>query len=119
MERALTLWRDGYITLESVASEKKGKCGIRKTINEFTGKESKATDFNHTNWRMGMETNAYLASIKVNLANRKLVWNELISAAAAFAKLGAKMGDDSMATFDDGAEDERAHLVADSDSNSD
>lgn len=117
MERALTLWRDGYITLESVASEKKGKCGIRKTINEFTGKESKATDFNHTNWRM--ETNAYLASIKVNLANRKLVWNELISAAAAFAKLGAKMGDDSMATFDDGAEDERAHLVADSDSNSD
>ena len=66
-----------------------------------------------------MEMNAYLASIKVNLVNRKLVWNELISAATAFAKLGAKMGDNSMATFDDSTEDERAHLVAHLDSNSD
>jgi hypothetical protein len=64
-------------------------------------------------------TNAYLASIKTNLTNGKLVWKELISAAMAFAKLGSNVNDDSMTTLDGGAEDERALLVADSDSDSD
>jgi hypothetical protein len=113
VERVLSFWRDGHITLESTAKDKKGKGGIQKAINEQTGKETKTTDFNHVNWRVA--TNAYLASIKANIANGKLVWKELINAAMEFAKMGVKL-DENLTAGD--VEDERALLVADSDSES-
>jgi hypothetical protein len=116
VERVLNFWRDGHITLESIANDKKGKSGIRKTINEYTGKETKSTAFNHTNWRV--VTNAYLASIKVNIANGKLVWKDIVSAALEFAKSGVSLNNDSLTAVGD-VEDERALLVADSDSDSD
>jgi hypothetical protein len=112
VERALNFWRDGHITLKSVADDKKGKTatGIRKTINEATGKGTKTTDFNHANWRVA--TNGYLMSINTNLKNGKLIWKEVISAAMEFAK---SKGIEDSAAGDVDASDERALLVADSD----
>jgi hypothetical protein len=115
VERALNFWRDGYITLESIADDKSGKSGTRKTVNEYTGKGTKTTEFNHANWRVA--TNAYLTSINANLLNGKLVWKEVIRAARAFAKLNGS--GDSATTLGGDVEDERALLVADSDSESD
>ena len=114
VERALSFWHDGHITLESTAGDKKGKNWIRKAINEYTGKGTKSTDFNHANWQVA--TNGYLASIRANLANGKLIWKEVISAAMEFVKSNGN--EDPQAAGGD-MEDERALLVADSDSNSD
>ena len=116
VERVLNFWCDGHITLESIANDKNGKCGIRKTINEYTGKETKLTAFNHTNWRV--VTNAYLASIKVNIANGKLVWKDVVSAALELTKSGVSLNNDSLTAVGD-VEYEQALLVADSESDSD
>lgn len=114
VERVLAFWRDGLITIESITEDKKGK-GIRKAINEYTGKGTKTTDFNHSNWRIA--TNAYLASIKANLANGKLIWKNVISAAMEFAKLGVNEELMASGAAGDDVEDERALLAPDSDSN--
>ena len=67
-----------------------------------------------------MATNAYLASIKANLKNGKLVWKEVISAAMAFVKSNGNEDSVTASGVPDGdVEDERAFLVEESDSDSD
>jgi hypothetical protein len=65
-------------------------------------------------------TNAYLASIKANLKNGKLVWKEVVSAAMVFAKSSGNE-DSATGVLDDASgdmEDERAFLLGESDSDS-
>jgi hypothetical protein len=89
-ERALTLWRDRFISCATAAAHKSGKRSspIIKTVNKVTGKEStKSTDFNQTNW--GTITSGYLSSIKKNLSDGKK-FDAIIKDAMGFAKVNQR-----------------------------
>jgi hypothetical protein len=58
-----------------------------------------------------------LASINANIANGRLVWKRVISDAMEFAK--SNVNEDLVAGAGDDMDDERALLVADSDSDLD
>jgi lysozyme family protein len=120
VERALTLWRDGCISCETVAAlkAKKRSSAIIKTINKATGKEStKTTDFNQANW--ATITNGYLSSIKKALSSPSK-FNPIIDAAKRFVKATSRIGDTT--AFDNTAEEDkdvRAFLCDDEDSDLD
>jgi hypothetical protein len=101
------------VTLKEASKEGKF-CAVRKVIDEQSGKETKATEFNQAKW--GAATTAYLNSIKANLDSGKLDWAGLIKAALKFKK-PSRHGDSAAAsssTFT-GHMDARALLVDDSD----
>ena len=83
IERALGFWRDGHVTLDSVEQGDKSSI-ILKSINPFTGKETKATEFNQAKW--GGATNAYLDSIRTNIKGKKFLWADFMKAASKFKK---------------------------------
>jgi hypothetical protein len=83
VERALTFWRDGHVTLDGLSQGGKS-CVIRKSIDLNTGKETKTTEFNQAKW--GAATNGYLNSIKANITNGKLDWAGFVKAASKFKK---------------------------------
>jgi hypothetical protein len=120
VERALTLWKDGSISCETIADVKarKRSSAIIKTINKATGKEStKATDFNQANW--ATITTGYLASIKKALSSASKL-NIIINAAKSFVKATSRPGpgDTLNVTSTQQDMDERAFLCDDdSDSN--
>jgi hypothetical protein len=81
----LTFWCDGHVTLKESSQGGTGKlCVVRKVIDQQTGRETKATEFNQAKW--GAATNAYLDSIKANLAGGKFDWAGIIKAALKFKK---------------------------------
>ena len=83
VERALTFWCDGHVTLDGIGQGSKS-CIIRKSINLNTGKEKKTTEFNQAIW--GAVTNGYLNSIKTNIARGKFNWVGFVKAASKFKK---------------------------------
>jgi hypothetical protein len=113
VERALTLWRDGYVSCESVAEYKarKRSSPIIKVVNKATGKESsKMTDFNQANW--AMITNGYLLSIKKALSPPGK-FDPIINAAKNFVKVTSRTGDSLNKSGGDQEVDERAFLCDD------
>ena len=115
VERALTLWKDGFVSCETVSAHKakKRSSAIIKTINKATGKEStKTTDFNHTNW--AMITSSYLSNIKTNLSSAGK-FDRIINDSKSFMKMVTSQSGDT--TFNSAAQDtdERA-LLCDDDS---
>lgn len=113
VERALTFWRDGYITLDGVGQGGK-TCSIRKAVDPDTGKETKATEFNQAKW--GVATNGYLNSIKTNVACGKFNWASFVKAAMEFKKPN-RNGESTIAsssTTPAGHTDLRALIVDDS-----
>jgi len=120
VERALTLWKDGSISCETVAAHKakKRSSAIIKTINKATGKEStKTTDFNQANW--GPIINGYLLSIKKALSSPSKL-NPIIKAAKSFMKATSRIGDSTAFNITSAEQDmpvdERALLCDDSES---
>ena len=115
VERALTLWRDGSISCETVAAlkAKERSSAIIKTVNKATGKEStKMTDFNQVNW--ATITNGYLSSVKKTLSSASKI-NDIINAAKGFLKATSRTGDSTTLSAE---QDERAFLC-DNESDSD
>lgn len=111
VERALTFWRDGHITLGSVSQG--GKMYIQKPIDLKTGKEMKTTEFNQAKW--GVATNGYLESIKTNI---KFDWARFIKAASKFKKPSRHASGSTIASSSrtsTGHVDARALIVDDSD----
>jgi hypothetical protein len=109
----LTFWCDGHVTLKDAG--RGGKSGVvRKAIDQQTGKESKATEFNQAKW--GAATNRYLNSIKTNLDGGKFDWAGFIKTALKFKK-PSRHGDSTaaLASTSTGHMDARALLVDDSD----
>jgi hypothetical protein len=116
VERALTLWRDGFISCETVSAHKAKKrpSAIIKTINKATGKEStKTTDFNQANW--ATITTGYLSSIKKTLSSASK-FNEIVNAAKSFMKITSRTGDTAFDTSAKQDINERAFLCDDLDS---
>jgi hypothetical protein len=114
VERALTLWRDGSITIGSLVAEsgKKGKRAsqaITKTINVTTGRESaQEKAFTEPHW--GPVTRNYLNTIKHNL--REDSWSKIVARAQAYAKLGHRPNETSLdGSMDVDLDDERAQLI--------
>ena len=116
VEQALTLWKDGFVSCETVAAvkAKKRSSAIIKTINKATGKEStKTTDFNQANW--ATITNGYLSSIKKAFTGRNASkFDDTINEAKSFLKATSRAGD-SNNTSAKQEMDERA-LLCDDDS---
>jgi hypothetical protein len=84
VKRALTLWRDELILLDSLKSAQKSSSGIIKLVNKSTGKKSgKATDFTQANW--ASITTEYFSSIKTNFHNVNK-FNRIIEEANVFIK---------------------------------
>jgi hypothetical protein len=111
----LTFWSDGLVTLKEAGQGGKSYA-IRKTIDQHTGKETKATEFNQAKW--GAATNGFLNSIKTNLACGKLDWAAVIKAASKFKKPSrhGAPGDPAAASSSTaGHTDARALIVEDSD----
>lgn len=80
MERALTLWRDGYITSKS--SNKSKKSPIVPLVNPATGIVSKRPKaFDYANW--GESTEQYFVSVKSTM-NASL-FERFIEAATPYA----------------------------------
>lgn len=118
VERALTFWCDGHVTLDGIVQGGKS-CAIRKSINQNTGKETKATEFNQAKW--GSATNGYLNSIKANIACGKFDWASFVKAASKFKK-PRRHGESTVATSSStpaGHMDARALIVDDSDDSND
>ena len=110
VERALTLWRDGSISCETVAAlkAKERSSAIIKTVNKATGKEStKMTNFNQVNW--ATITNGYLSSVKKTLSSASKI-NDIINAAKGFLKATSRTGDSTTLSAE---QDERAFLCDD------
>lgn len=121
MERALTLWRDGNITCESITEHKANKRGsiIIKATNRASGRESKGTDFNNANW--GKAANSYLLAIRKNLVGdrkRDDKFAKIVASAKRFSKLAQT--DDTTAgpsgSMQTDEMDARADVCDDSDS---
>ena len=116
VERALTLWKDGSISCETVAElkAKKRSSAIIKTVNKATGKESsKLTDFNQANWVT--VTSGYFSSIKKTLSSPAKC-DAIINAAKSFIKATSRTGDTGTLTSTVEQDlDERA-LLCDDDS---
>ncbi|KAH9979321.1 hypothetical protein BGW80DRAFT_592207 [Lactifluus volemus] len=86
VERALTLWRDGFISCETVAAQKAGKrsSAIKKTLNKSTGQVSrKSTDFNEANW--GTATCSYITLIERHLTPNTKKFDRIADEAVRFA----------------------------------
>lgn len=80
MERALTLWRDGYITSKS--SRKSKKSPIVPLINPATGiKSRRPKAFDYANW--GESTEQYFISVKSTMTTA--LFEQLIEAATPYA----------------------------------
>ena len=112
VERALTLWRDGSISCETIAAlkAKERSSAIIKTVNKATGKEStKMTDFNQVNWATITGTNGYLSSVKKTLSSASKI-NNIINAAKGFLKATSRTGDSTTLSAE---QDERAFLCDD------
>jgi hypothetical protein len=110
VERALTLWRDKFVSCETVAAykAKKRSSPIIKTINKSTGKEStKLTDFNQANW--AAITNGYLSSIKKALTSESK-YKPIIEAAKKLMKATSRTGESYVTTGVEQEIDERAFL---------
>jgi hypothetical protein len=112
----LTLWRDGFISCETVAAHKAGKRSspILRLVNKVTGKEStRTTDFNQSNW--GAVTSSYIQSIKKNLSS-DIKFDAVIADARSSVKVSQR-GDATatamMTTGLDEEYDERAQLSDD------
>ena len=88
-------------------------CVIRKTIDQQTGKETKATEFNQAKWSAA--TNGYLNSIKTNLSCGKFDWTAFIKAALKFKKPSRHGEDLAVASSSTANLNVRAVLVDDSD----
>jgi hypothetical protein len=116
-ERALQLWKDGYISIASQKASLSGS-GIIKVINKESGKPSgRSTDFAQANWANA--TAEYLASLDANFRN-DAKFDNLVNAAKAFVASNRR-GDSKSPLIlldDDDAEapGERALLVEDLDS---
>jgi hypothetical protein len=83
-ERALTLWHDELISLDSLKSAQKSSSGIIKLMNKSTGKRSgKSTNFTQANW--ASVTAEYFSSIKTNFRNVNK-FNRIMEEANAFVK---------------------------------
>ena len=80
------------MTLKEAAGQGGKLCVIRKVIDQQTGKETKATEFNQAKW--GAATNGYLDAIKTNLACGKFDWAGFIKTALKFKK-PSRHGEDS------------------------
>jgi hypothetical protein len=116
VERALTLWKEEFISCETVAAHKakKRSSAIIKTVNNATGKEStKTTDFNQANW--ATITNGYLTSMKKTLSPASN-FDVIINAAKTFLKSTSRAGDTKTSAEGDTLVDERALLCDDPDS---
>jgi hypothetical protein len=83
-ERALTLWRNELISLDSLKSAQKSSSGIIKLVNKLTGKRSgKSTDFTQANW--ASVTAEYFSSIKTNFRDVNK-FNRIVEEVNAFVK---------------------------------
>jgi hypothetical protein len=119
VERALTFWRDGHVTLDCISPGGKS-CTIRKSVHPDTGKETKANEFNQAKW--GVATNGYLNSIKSNIDCGKFDWAIFVREATKFKKPSRHHGGSAMASSSapaTGHTDVRALIVADSDDSDD
>ena len=67
---------------------------------EICGNDRKTRKYDKGKNRF-ITTNAYLASIKVNIANGKLVWKDVVSAALEFVKSGVSLNNDSLTAVGD------------------
>ena len=112
VERALTFWCNGHVTLDGIGQGSKS-CIIRKSINLNTGKEKKTTEFNQAIW--GAATNGYLNSIKTNIARGKFNWASFVKAASKFKKPSRHGESSSSAPAATGHTDVRALIGDDSD----
>ena len=115
VERGLAFWCDGHVTLDSVEQGDKSSI-ILKSINPFTGKETKAAEFNHAKW--GGATNAYLDSIRTNIKGKKFLWADFMKAASKFKKPsrhGELTRTFASSSTSAGPKDVRALIVNDSD----
>lgn len=84
IERGFTLWRDGFISMDSLKSAPKSGSGIIKARNESTGKTSgKSTDFTQANW--SSITADYYSSIVANF-KKAGKFESLVEEAGAFVQ---------------------------------
>ena len=118
MERALTLIATGTLTVAVARASKGRTVNLPRTFNLSTGRESmRQTGFNDTTW--GKTTRSYVKSAR-SLSNAK--FNAIIQAAQPFVILKPdrvrNKATDAMEVISiDDSEDERAHLVYNSDNN--
>lgn len=115
MERALTLVATGTLTIEMARSSKGKTIPLPRTVNRSTGKESmRQTGFSDVAW--GKTTRSYAASAR-SLANVK--FEAVIREAKEFLKPVRSRNKTTEAmdviNIDDDDDDERAHLVDNSD----
>ena len=122
VERALTLCRDGHITLESYAAYKsRVRASPIIKLGTAAGKETtKGTDFNHANW--GDVANGYLSGIKSAFFQSKLEsdrrkMDQIIEKALDISKDRRKYSATSAVAHENA--NERALLRDDSDFSSD
>ena len=97
VEWALTLWKDGSVSCETIVvlKAKKWSSAIIKTINKATSKESmKMMDFNQANWVS--VTNGYLLSIKKALSSASKF--NLIISPKTFMKATSRTGNTTAST---------------------
>ena len=115
MERALTLVATGTLTVEMARASKGKNIPLPRTVNLSSGKESmRQTGFSDVAW--GKATHGYATSAR-SLANVK--FDAIIQAAKEFLKPIQSRNKTTEAmeiiNIDDDDDDERAHLVDNSD----
>jgi hypothetical protein len=116
VERALTLVATGTLTVEMVRSSKGKTIPLPRTVNRSTGKEStRLTGFSDVAW--GKATRSYATSAR-SLANVK--FDAIVKDAKEFLKPIRSRNKSTaeamdVINIDDDDDDERAHLVDNSD----
>jgi hypothetical protein len=121
VERVLTLWATGYITIASVhaaEAEHKGSSLramlVKKSVNKATGKEMGVLiDFDNANW--GLAARKYLVSVK---GLRSTSWDKILKKAGEFSKMRGRNGGTKLET-DENEDDHRALFVDVSDEDED
>jgi hypothetical protein len=111
VERALTLFATGTITIEMIRTAKGKTISLPKTLNYSTGKVSnRQTGFNDATW--GKSTRSYVNGINENLADD--MFELIIRRAKGFAKTSRQTQDKSDRTANvnavRGEPDKRAQL---------
>ena len=92
VERALTLFATGTITIEMIRTAKGKTISLPKTLNYSTGKVSnRQTGFNDATW--GKSTRSYVNGINENLADD--MFELIIRRAKGFAKMSRNTQDKS------------------------
>jgi hypothetical protein len=117
LERALTLWKEGIITIESrekdtlMKKTKSGMKGIQGSINKETGKVSSTKlTFADSNW--GEKTRAYMQSIAKGVTPKK--WAKILDATKYYVISKPDRGSSVIPScFDE--EDARAMIVVSDD----